>query len=55
MQRAQKRIVLAESYKLNTAETYCVGSLGDIDYLVTDESKVEYIKEHWPKHSYIVM
>lgn len=55
IERAQKRIILADSYKLNTAEAYSVASLEDIDYLVTEDFKVDYIKEHWPKHSYTVL
>lgn len=55
VERAQKRIVLADNHKLNRAEVYTVASLGDIDYLVTEENKVDYIKENWPKQSYIVM
>lgn len=55
IERARKRIILADSYKLNTANVYSVASLGDIDYLVTEDCKVEYIKEHWPKHSYIIL
>ena len=55
IERAQKRIILADSYKLNTAEAYSVASLGDIDYLITEDFKVDYIKEHWPKHSYTVL
>ena len=55
IERAQKRIILADSYKLNTAEAYTVASLGDIDYLVTEDNKVDYIKQHWPKNSYTVM
>ena len=55
VERSQKLIVLAESNKLNTAEVYSIASLGDVDYLVTDDSKIEYIKEHWPKYSYTVI
>lgn len=55
IERARKRIILADSYKLNTAGAYSVASLGDIDYLVTEDFKVDYIKEHWPRHSYIVL
>lgn len=47
IERGKKRIVLAESYKLNTTRSYHVASLGDIDYLVTENDKTEYIKEHW--------
>ena len=55
IERAQKRIILADGYKLNTAEAYSVASLGDIDYLVTEDNKIDYIKQHWPKGDYIVL
>lgn len=55
VERAKKRIVLADSHKLNKAEDYTIASLGDIDYLVTEDSKVESIMEHWPRHSYIIL
>lgn len=55
IERARKRIILADSYKLNTANVFSVASLGDIDYLVTEDCKVEYLKEHWPKHSYTIL
>lgn len=47
LERGKKRIVLADSYKLNTARTYQVASLGDIDYIVTEDDKVSYLKQHW--------
>lgn len=50
-----RRVVLADSYKLDTARTYHVASLGDIDYIVTEDSKVDYIKQYWPKYSYEVI
>lgn len=55
IERGQKTIVIADSYKLGTARTYTVASLGDIDYLVTEDDKVRYIKENWPKYSYEVI
>jgi len=55
IERGIKRIVLADSYKLDTARTYHVASLGDIDYIVTEDDKVDYIKKHWPKYSYEVV
>lgn len=55
MERAQKRIVLADSHKLNTAEAYSIASLGDVDYLVTEDQKIDYIRQHWPKHSYVLV
>lgn len=47
IERGKKRVVLADSYKLNTARTYQVASLGDIDYIVTENDKVDYIREFW--------
>ncbi|WP_459190265.1 DeoR/GlpR family DNA-binding transcription regulator [Parabacteroides sp. APC149_11_2_Y6] len=55
VERAQKRIVLADSYKLNTAETYHIASLEDIDYLVTEDSKVDFIKQNWQGFSFTVL
>lgn len=47
IERGKQRVVLADSYKLNTARTYQVASLGDIDYIVTEDDKVNYIKQNW--------
>lgn len=55
IERGVKRIILADSYKLDTARTYQVASLGDIDYIVTEDDKVDYIRENWPKYSYEVI
>lgn len=55
IERGVKRIILADSYKLDTARTYQVASLGDIDYIVTEDEKVDYIREKWPKYSYEVI
>jgi len=51
IERGKKRIVLADSYKLNTARSYHVASLGDMDYIVTENDKVDYIKQNWPDYS----
>lgn len=50
-----KRVVLATSEKLNTARNYHVASLAEIDYIVTENSKVDYIKQHWPPYTYQVL
>lgn len=55
IERAKKRIVLADSHKLNKAEDYIIASLGDVDYLVTEDCKIESIKQHWPKSSYTLL
>lgn len=47
IERSQKRIAIADSSKLNTAETYSVASLGDIDYFVTEDDKIESIRKNW--------
>lgn len=55
MERGEKRIVLADSYKLNKARTYKVAGLNDLDYLITSDDKVDYIKRNWPAFSYQVL
>jgi len=55
IERGNKRIILADSHKLNTARTYHVASLEDIDYIVTEDNKIAYIKNNWPKCSYEVI
>jgi DeoR/GlpR family transcriptional regulator of sugar metabolism len=55
IERGAKRIILVDSYKLDKARTYQVASLAEIDYIVTEDDKVEYIQQHWPKHSYKVI
>lgn len=50
--RAQKRIVLVDSHKLNTAEVYSVASLNDLDYLVTEDDKIDQIRDSWPQSNY---
>ncbi len=55
IERSRKRIVLADSHKLNTAETYSIASLGDIDYLVVENAKVAYITENWPQSGYTAL
>ncbi|MDR2036409.1 MAG: DeoR/GlpR family DNA-binding transcription regulator [Bacteroidales bacterium] len=50
-----KRVVIADAHKLETARNFHVASLGEIDYIVTEDSKVDYIKQHWPKYSYEVV
>lgn len=55
VERAKKTIVLADSHKLNKAEDYIIASLGDVDYLITEDCKVESIRQHWPKSSYLLL
>lgn len=55
IERGIKKVVLADSYKLNTARTYHVASLREMDYIITENTKVDYIKQHWPSYSYKVI
>lgn len=50
-----KKVVLATGEKLNTARNYYVSSLAEIDYIVTENGKVDYIKQNWPRHKYQVL
>lgn len=55
MKQGGKRVVLATGEKLNTARNYHVASLAEIDYIVTENNKVDYIKQHWPPYAYQVL
>ncbi|WP_444106173.1 hypothetical protein [Bacteroides sp.] len=55
LKQGAKRVVLATAAKLDTARNYHVASLAEIDYIVTENSKVDYIKQHWPSYSYKVI
>lgn len=50
-----KRVVIADGHKLDTARNFHVASLREIDYIVTEDSKVDYIKQNWPRYSYEVL
>lgn len=55
IEQGMKRVVLADSYKLDTARNFHVASLREIDYIVTEDSKVDYIRQNWPSYSYEVI
>ena len=55
LKQGGKRVILATGEKLNTARNYHVASLAEIDYIVTENSKVDYIKQHWPSYTYQVL
>lgn len=52
LERGNKRVVVAGREKLDTARTFQIATLGDIDYLVSDQEGTAYIRNHWPKGSY---
>ncbi len=45
LERAEKTVVLADRHKINTAEHYIIGSIGDIDYLAVEDDKVDEMNE----------
>lgn len=47
--------VIAGGEKLGTARNYHVASLAEIDYIVTEDEKVPYIRDHWGKGHYKVL
>ncbi len=55
LKQGGKRVVLATGDKLNTARNFHIASLAEVEYIITEDSKVEYIKEHWPAYAYQVM
>lgn len=55
IEHASKTLVIAESGKLNTAENYIIGALGDIDYLVVEDKAALEIENSWPKSQYILL
>lgn len=50
LDRADKRIIIADNHKLNTAENYIIGSIGDIDYLILEDDMVSEAKEIFSKY-----
>ena len=50
-----KRVVLATAAKLGTARNFHVASLAEIDYIVTEDSKVDYLRREWPGNGYTVL
>ncbi len=50
-----KRVVLVTGDKLNTARSFHIASLAEIDFIVTEDDKVEHIREQWPAYTYQVL
>lgn len=44
-------LALSHNYKLNTAESYFVASLRDIDYLVVEDGKKDELKNSWTQYA----
>ena len=55
LKQGGQRVVLATAAKLDTARNFHVASLAEIDYIVTEDSKVEYIRREWPAGTYRVL
>lgn len=48
--RANKKIIIADNHKLNKAENYIIGSLGDIDYLILEDDKIDEAKKNFSRY-----
>lgn len=55
IEQGSKRVVIATSNKLNTADHYRFGSLSEIDYLVVEDSRRPEILTTWPCYRYTVL
>ncbi len=51
LERARNRIVLGDNYKFKTAESYCIASLDEIDYLIVEDSNIESVKQQLSDHT----
>lgn len=48
LQQGGTRVVLATAAKLGTARNFHVASLAEIDLIVTENDKVDYLRREWP-------
>lgn len=55
IEQGGKRVVIATSNKLNTADHYRFGSLSEIDYLVVEDDRRQEILSGWPRLHYTVI
>lgn len=55
IEQGGKRVVIATSNKLNTADHYRFGSLSEIDYLVVEDDRRQEILSEWPRLHYILL
>lgn len=55
IEQGGKRVVIATSNKLNTADHYRFASLSEIDYLVVEDDRKAEILETWPRLRYSVL
>ena len=55
IEQGGKRVVIATSNKLNTADHYRFGSLSEIDYLVVKDDRRQEILADWPRFRYSLL
>lgn len=55
IEQGGKKVVIATSNKLNTADHYRFGSLSEIDYLVIEDERRQEILTEWPKLRYAIL
>lgn len=55
IEQGGKRVVIATSNKLNTADHYRFAALSEIEYLVVEDNRRDEILENWPHLRYVVL
>ena len=55
IEQGGKRVVIATSNKLNTADHYRFGSLSEIDYLLVEDDRRQEILAEWPRLRYTLL
>lgn len=55
IEQGGKKVVIATSNKLNTADHYRFGSLSEIDYLIVEDDHRQEILSVWPRFRYEVL
>ena len=55
IEQARKVVILADSHKLNTAETYNVASLQKVDVVVVETDQVYSIQKDWPSYWFTLL
>ena len=55
IEQGGKRVVIATSNKLNTADHYRFAALSEIESLVVEDNRRDEILENWPHLRYVVL
>lgn len=55
IEQARKVVILVDSHKLNTAETYSVASLQKVDVVVVETDQAYSIQKDWPSYWFTLL